>query len=194
MDVLERAEFKRNTAHRIMADLNLPDLWKTVGDPILVGAVAYHLVVNPDIDMEIYCDEPNVESGFEVLKNLAIHPNVTKARFSNHLDGPDQGLYFQIRYKNDDGEVWKLDMWLLAHDHPGPCARDLVEPLKNALDDAKRKTILTFKEEAIKNGIKIPSIQIYEAVMDHNIQNFNELMRWHEKQPQGLTTWKPKSP
>ncbi|WP_236575623.1 hypothetical protein [Paenibacillus sp. USDA918EY] len=144
--------------------------------------------------MEIYCDEPNVESGFEVLKNLAIHPNVTKARFSNHLDGPDQGLYFQIRYKNDDGEVWKLDMWLLAHDHPGPCARDLVEPLKNALDDAKRKTILTFKEEAIKNGIKIPSIQIYEAVMDHNIQNFNELMRWHEKQPQGLTTWKPKSP
>jgi hypothetical protein len=68
-----------------------------------------------------------------------------KVRFSNELGPPHHGLYWQLRYRDPGspaGEVWKIDMWLLGHDCPGPVARDLVEPLRNALTREQRATIL----------------------------------------------------
>ncbi|OAB45316.1 hypothetical protein [Paenibacillus glacialis] len=78
-------------------------------------------------------------AGFTVLENLAKNSNVIGARYANHLDGEDQGIYYQIKYKNHDGIVWKVDMWLMGHDHPGPCARDLVGPLQRVLNDQTRE-------------------------------------------------------
>lgn len=192
MDVLERAEQRKTNAVSILAELDILNLWHSVGTPIIVGGLAYNLVVNPDIDIEIYCVEPDIKSGMAILASLAIHPNVTHAKYSNHLDGPDQGLYYQIQYKDDKSEVWKIDMWLMGHDHPGPCARDLVKPLVAALDDAKRRMILNLKEKVNESNLKVASIKIYQAVVDHNIEDFNEFMTWYESQSQSLTFWKPR--
>jgi hypothetical protein len=104
----------------------------------------------------------------------------------------DQGLYFQIKYKDYEGEVWKIDMWLMAHDHPGPCAMDLVKPLVAVLDESKRRMILNLKEKAKEGNLKVASIKIYEAVIDYNIENLDEFMTWYESQSQGLTFWKPR--
>lgn len=191
MDVLERAQQRKTNGESILADLDLLNLWRLVGTPNIVGGLAYNLVVNPDIDIEIYCDEPDIKSGMEILASLAINPNVTHAKYSNHLDGPDQGLYFQIKYKDYEGEVWKIDMWLMAHDHPGPCAMDLVKPLVAVLDESKRRMILNLKEKAKEGNLKVASIKIYEAVIDYNIENLDEFMTWYESQSQGLTFWKP---
>ncbi|MNW43442.1 hypothetical protein D3C74_206400 [compost metagenome] len=108
------------------------------------------------------------------------------------MDGPDQGLYYQIKYKDDTGEVWKIDMWLMALDHPGPCAKDLVKPLVAVLDDAKRRMILHLKEKVKEGNLNVASIKIYQAVVDHNIEDFNEFITWYESQSQGLTFWKPR--
>ncbi|WP_339293162.1 hypothetical protein MKY48_13610 [Paenibacillus sp. FSL W8-0187] len=192
MDVLERAQQRKTNGESILADLDLLNLWRSVGTPIIVGGLAYNLVVNPDIDIEIYCDEPDIKSGMAILASLAINPNVTHAKYSNHLDGPDQGLYFQIKYKDYEGEVWKIDMWLMAHDHPGPCAMDLVKPLVAVLDESKRRMILNLKEKAKEGNLKVASIKIYEAVIDYNIENLDEFLTWYESQSQGLTFWKPR--
>lgn len=192
MDVLERAEQRKINAESVLTELDILNLWRSVGTPIIVGGLAYNLVVNPDIDIEVYCVELDIKSGMAILASLAIHPNVTHAKYSNHLDGPDQGLYYQIKYKADTGEVWKIDMWLMAHDHPGPCARDLVKPLVAVLDDAKRRMILHLKEKVKESNLKVASIKIYQAVVDHNIEDFNEFITWYESEPQGLTFWKPR--
>jgi hypothetical protein len=88
MDVLDRAQQRKTNGESILADLDLLNLWRLVGTPNIVGGLAYNLVVNPDIDIEIYCDEPDIKSGMEILASLAINPNVTHAKYSNHLDGP----------------------------------------------------------------------------------------------------------
>ncbi|NGQ96880.1 hypothetical protein G3578_17075 [Brevibacillus sp. SYP-B805] len=189
---LQRAQERLNRARKIMADLGLLERWAEVGRPLLVGAVAYGLVVNPDIDMEIYCEDPTPEAGFRVIGKLAQHPNVTDARFSNQLNGPDRGLYFQLKYKCKDGEGWKIDMWLLPEDHPGPCARDLVEPLNAALTEETREAILAIKEDMQKTGYVASSIRIYEAVVDGGVRTPEAFYRWHEgNRPNGLTFWKP---
>jgi len=193
MSIVQQAAMNLQTAHQIMEELNLLDLWRVVGEPILVGAVAYNLVISPDIDLEIYCDQPEVMAGFSVIEKCVRNPNVIGARYSNHLNREDKGIYFQIKYKNHDDTVWKVDMWLMAYDHPGPCARDLVEPLLQVLDDETREAILLIKEEVRRKlSVNVASIHIYEAVIDYNVRNYEEFIVWHEKlQPQGLTLWKP---
>ncbi len=92
-DALARAAQRLQVAYDILDRLQLFERWRPFGNPILVGAVAYELVVAPDIDMEIYCDEPRIEDGFTVLRACALQPGTRQARFANELDGPDLGLY-----------------------------------------------------------------------------------------------------
>jgi hypothetical protein len=145
IDVLDRAEQRLHMAHEILTQLQLFERWRIFGTPVLVGAVAYGLAMAPDIDMEIYCDVPRIEHGFVVLQDCALHPNVRKAHFGNYLDEADEGLYWRLIYRTDDGIDWKIDMWSLRRDHPGPCAAQLVEPLRQALTPETRRAILELK-------------------------------------------------
>ena len=147
-----REAARQRQAAEILAALGVMERWATVGAPKLVGAAACGLMVASDIDIEIYSPSPSVEAGFGVVGELARQPGVWKVRFSNELDGPDQGLYWQLRYRAKHNDVWKIDMWLLAHDHPGPRSDDLVEAMKRALTTETRIAILTIKEALIEAG------------------------------------------
>jgi hypothetical protein len=162
-----------------------------VGTPKLVGAAAYGLMVALDIDIEIYCNAPTVEAGFRIVSEVATRPGVWKVRFSNELEGPDQGLYWQLRYRADENEIWKIDMWLLAHDHPGPRSVDLVRAMNTALTDDTTSAIVAIKE-ALLDQPDVHSIEIYEAVLDGGVRSVDEFLGWQtHRKPAGLTFWLP---
>jgi hypothetical protein len=189
---IRQAEQRFVQAMAILEDLKLLERWGRVGTPCIVGAMSYGLQVAPDIDLEIFCQRPTVEAGFQVLAEVAAHPRVRKVRFANELDGPDQGLYFQVRYRHESGEEWKLDMWLLAHDHPGPLSRDMVTPMRRALTDETREAILALKEWVLAGGHPYTSIRIYQAVLEGGVRTPADFLAWFERvKPSGLTTWRP---
>ena len=189
--VLEREAERQRKAGEILSALRLMDRWTGVGRPRLVGAAAYGLMVAPDIDIEIYCPEPRVQVGFSVLGDMAVEPGVWKVRFSNELDGSDQGLYWQIRYRAGDGEVWKIDMWLLGDDHGGPRSADLVEAMRRALTEETRRAILTIKE-AVLGRQDVHSIDVYRAVLDDGVRSVGDFLSWHARDASvGLTFWRP---
>jgi len=192
--VLSRAADRLRIAQYILADLQLIERWRTFGKPIVVGAVAYGLVVAPDIDIEIFCDEPKIRDGFAVLRDCALHPRIRKARFVNELDGPDQGLYWQLRYQHRNGQEWKIDMWSMQHSHPGPCSAALVEPMKQSLTDETRQAILELKEQTLLDvTLHCGSIHIYRAVLDDSIRSVEQFRMWLERNPAtGLVAWTPK--
>ncbi|MFZ5826246.1 MAG: hypothetical protein ACOY94_18275 [Bacillota bacterium] len=190
---IRRAEERFVQSMSILEDLRLLERWSRVGTPCIVGAMAYGLQVAPDIDLEVFADRPTVQAGFGVLAEVAPHPRVRKVRFANELDGPDQGLYFQLRYRHQSGEEWKLDMWLVAHDHPGPLSRDLVTPMRRALTDERREAILAIKEQVRAKALSYPSIDIYRAVLEGGARSLEDFQAWHDRiRPSGLTTWRPK--
>jgi hypothetical protein len=193
IDILDQAEKQLRMAHEILTRLQLFERWQVFGTPVLVGAVAYGLAMAPDIDMEIYCDVPRIEDGFVVLRDCVLHPNVHKARFGNYLNEADEGLYWRLIYRTDDGTDWKIDMWSLRRDHPGPCAAQLVEPLRQALTPETRRAILELKalvqDELAPHH---PSIDIYRAVIDGGVRTSAQLESWLERHPRDfLTFWKP---
>lgn len=109
-DPMTRSADRLQSARSILAELRLMERWAVYGTPIFVGAVAYEMVVALDIDIEVYCDEPRIEDGFEILRDCALLPRVKKTRFANELHGPDQGLYWQLRVLHDDGQLWKVEL------------------------------------------------------------------------------------
>ena len=111
-----------------------------------------------------------------MLAELAEHPRVTKARFTNALATEDQGLYWQLRGRDDEGDEWKVDVWTLAHDHPGPLSTSLVAAMRSALDPARRRCILTLKEARAAGETRaVASIDIYRAVLDRGVTTPDEL-------------------
>ncbi|HYG56741.1 MAG TPA: hypothetical protein VD902_01545 [Symbiobacteriaceae bacterium] len=189
---MARAAARLDAARRIMTELRLADHWGRFGQPCVVGAVAHELVVHPDIDMEIYMDQVRIADGFWVLEAWARHPRVTHCRFANHLDGPDQGLYWQVRFRDEQDVEWKVDMWSVAHDHPGPWGRALVAPLRRALTDETREAILLIKEALLDRHGEFPSLWIYRAVVEGGVRTTEEFLRWFAREYEpGLSSWVP---
>lgn len=189
---LKHANKRSEIAGEILQELRLLNGLSKIGSPIVVGAAAFGLIVNPDIDIEVYCNEPRAEDGFVMLAEISKNPNVKEIKFKNCLDTADQGLYFQIRYLHSD-VYWKIDIWLLAKNHPGPTARDFLNPMLAVLTEETRGAIIEIKEELIQSGEKYPSIYIYQAVLDSNARRLEDFYRWYEinNKPNGLTNWIP---
>jgi len=189
----ERAAKRLDISNEILHELQLLNRLAGIGSPVVVGAAACGLIVNPDIDIEIYCTEPNAEDGFMLLAEISKHPKVKEIKFKNAMDTADQGLYFQIRYLHSD-VLWKIDMWLLANNHPGPTARDFLNPMLNTLTETTRLAIIEIKEELLLRGEKYPSIYIYQSVLDGDARSLEDFYNWYEtnNKPTGLTTWVPK--
>jgi len=192
MNVIEAQHQRQQTAARILDTLDLERLWSRFGRPTLVGAMSYDLMVAPDIDMEIFHNgAPPIDQGFEVMAACARHQMVREVRFSNHLDGADEGIYWQLRVAAGD-EDWKIDMWLLREGHPGPLSSWLTEPMRAALTDETRRAILTIKQAEAGNPDRCGSIHIYRAVLQDGVRTPDEFRRWQGRHDTtALTDWLP---
>ena len=174
----------------ILQDLSLVTRWAAHGTVHLVGSVALGLVVEPDIDLEIYSPAPDIGKGFTVLAPLAALPDVRRARFTNTLGTADPGLYFQLQYERGD-QTWKIDMWYLAEDYPGPRSCKLTGPLLCALTPETRDRILAIKEAARERDEQVQGIRVYQAVLDGGITDYAGFQAWAASTPGGLSHWSP---
>lgn len=193
MDLLERAARTRQQAAAILDDLGLLEKWRRFGRPVLVGAVSFDLAVAPDIDMEVYCPELRIEHGFQVLAECALNPRVMAAQFLNALSSPDKALYWQLRYRTDDGTEWKIDMWSAPKDYDLPRGEDFVQPMKDSLTDETRAAILALKEARAEDRLPtFLSVDLYRAVLDGGVRNVSQMQQWLQLNQVGvLTAWKP---
>lgn len=192
MDILQRAIHRRKKADEILEELKLLERWAEIGDAYLVGAASYNLIVNPDIDIETFCEAPSAHAVFNFLTTLSSNPNVIEIKYHNYMDSSFNGLYFKLLYRYDLLNIWNIDMWLFPSNHKGPLSRDLVQVMSEVLTDEKRKRILAIKEDLVKQQVKYPSILVYQAVIDNKIQNTNKFLDWVKSQESDkLTTWKP---
>jgi hypothetical protein len=177
----------------ILRDLGLISRWAAHGEVHLVGSVALDLVVEPDIDLEIYSAVPDIGQGFTVLASLAALPGIRRARFTNTLDTADPGLYFQLQYERG-GQTWKIDMWYLAEDYPGPRGHELVGPLLAALTPVTRDRILAVKEAAREQDEQVQGIRVYQAVLEGGIADYAGFQAWAAHCPGGPSHWSPRPP
>ena len=192
--ILRRAAERTQRAFEVIEKLDLLERWSRCGRPSLVGSVTFGLVVRRDIDLNITSKEPTIESGFGVISEIATLSGVLKVRYSNCLERIDQGLYWQIQYQDQYGDVWTVDNWLLCEDHPhtGLCGL-LVERMPKALSTHQREVILRIKETVQKTEIKSRGIDIYQAVMEAGVRSPHEFTLWLQDSKRcEISEWLPR--
>lgn len=192
IDLVRRADQRRRRALVVIEELGLMERWSRYGKPVMVGAVRIGLVVDLDIDIEVYSQCPRIDDGFKVMSKLALLPGVWKVRFSNELEGPDQGLYWQIRHRDGLGDVWKIDTWLVGEDHPDAHHSErFADAMEKALTDETRTAILGIKE-ALLGRTEVRGVDVYKAVLRDGVRSPEEFIRWTSDESQSVTThWLP---
>ncbi|MDM5248195.1 hypothetical protein [Lysinibacillus sp. G4S2] len=192
MELLKRAQERKETALTILNELELLEKWNKIGQAYVVGATAYDLLVDPDIDIETFSVSPNATEAMSILSDLTSNPKVLELKYRNYLESPFNGYYFKIQYKHTPLEIWNIDMWLFSETRNGPLSRDLISLMNDSLTIDSRKVILKIKEELLKKSIILPSIYVYEAVLDYDTQCTEDFLDWMKQQDvEQQTNWRP---
>ncbi|KOS64433.1 hypothetical protein FJQ98_12275 [Lysinibacillus agricola] len=160
-----------------------------IGQAHVVGATAYDLLVDHDIDIETF----SAAEAMLILSDLTSNPKVLELKYRNYLETPFNGYYFKIQYQHAaPSEIWNIDMWLFSETRNGPLSRDLVSFMNNSLTIDNRKYMLKIKEELLKKSIILPSIYVYQAVLDNDIRSTEAFLNWIEQQDvDNQTNWRP---
>jgi len=143
----------------------------------------FGLMRHPNLDLEIYTEAPQVAEGFAVVGELAQVPGVVQVQYFNAMDTADQGLYWRVDYRDERGDIWDIDNWLVAHDHPNAGLADgLASALEAKLTPAQRLAILTIKD-AQDPDHKARGVDIYKAVLVGGVATPQEFEYWRSANP-----------
>jgi hypothetical protein len=143
MDLIARASELQKQAHDVIRQLQLRERWSQIGKVTFSGSSRFGLMVAPNIDMEVYADAPRPSAGFQVIAGIADVHGVTRVRFKNQLDDPeDPGLYWYTQYRDGLGQDWSIDTWLVPRDHPFAMSPTrFAEAMRNKLDDRSHRDL-----------------------------------------------------
>ena len=190
--LLQKAGELKERGWEVVRRLGLLERWSRVGKPVLVGSLRFGLMCRHNLDLEIYAERPQVADGFAVVGELAQQPGVLRVQYFNALDTPDQGLYWRVDYKDEQGDIWDIDNWLVAHDHPNAGLADgLATALEAKLTPAQRLAILTIKDAQDRTN-KARGVDIYKAVLTGGVATPQEFEYWRLANPPAeIELWRP---
>ena len=194
MDLLARASELQEQADDVIRQLQLRERWSQIGNVTFSGSSRFGLMVTPNIDMEVYTDQPRPSAGFQVIASIAEVPGVRRVRFKNQLDDlEDPGLLWWIQYRDHLGQDWSIDTWFVPTDHPFAVSPSrFAEAMCEKLDDPSRRTILQIKHEIRCRDLDTRSIEIYKAVLRDGVGTYEQFERWlAEHPPKKLEDWIP---
>jgi hypothetical protein len=184
-ELLSRQAALQAEADAVVADLDLLALLGQFGRPVRVGSSVLGLMVVRDIDVTTLCPSLDPVVLFEAARPLVSHPRVRELTFRNDTGHwntsphyPD-GIYWLVRYVADSGAAWTLDLWFIPE---GTTQWDIehVASLPPRLTSETRAAILRIKaaRPAPVAPARIPSYEIYVAVLDHGVRTPDEFI-WH---------------
>ena len=191
-DLLATQKQLQAEADAVVGALGLVNELAKLGQPTRVGSSALGLMVRRDIDITVSCERLDdvTLAGFAQLGARLMQRTdlVVGVRFRNDAGSwnaepqnyPD-GLYLGLTVRTAAGANWTFDIWLVDQPERQPDLAHL-RTLLPRLTDADRVVILTIKH-VLAGGDpaeqKIPSALVYEAVMDHGVQDVEGFRGWY---------------
>ncbi|MEO8685813.1 MAG: hypothetical protein ABI414_13355 [Devosia sp.] len=186
---------------RLVELLHLDTVLADIGQPVRVGSSALGLMVRRDIDITIICASlgPDTLARFAAVgaRLMGMDRHVLAVRFRNDA-GPwnadpaayPDGLYLGLSVRAQDRHDWTLDIWAVDQPARQPDLNHL-RTIPPRLTDRHRQIILTLKHalSTRPKGVDVPqSAQVYEAVLDHGVQDLQQLQAWFIGMAQKLPT------
>ncbi|MBO5038686.1 MAG: phosphoglycerate mutase family protein [Alphaproteobacteria bacterium] len=187
-----QSEMQLQKAQKIIQSLNIVRVWGNIGAIVnQVGSVKLGLLAkHRDIDFHIYTDELNVKDSFAVISELCANPHVKKCEFTNLADTEENCFEWHLFYEDEQNELWQIDMIQIKRgsQYDGYFENVAVQILKQ-MTAMQKEIVLKLKYET-PDDVKISGIEYYKAVIQDNVQTYEELLRWRAgHQFNGIIEW-----
>lgn len=185
MDIFELAQQNQQAAWKILDNSGIVQAWERIGATVhLVGSLKSGLLAKSrDIDMHIYTDKLDIAESFSVMQELAKRLSFKEIQYKNSIHTEEECIEWHVWYEDADMNLWKFDM---IHIRKGSKYDGVVERVTDAITSRLtpeiRETILQIKFD-VPNGMLIPGIEIYHAVFEGGVRNYEELEVWRKSNP-----------
>lgn len=192
INYLEKAMQLQKQASKVIEDLRIIRLWGLVGKTVLVGSASFGLMATPNLDFEVYVEEPDIRIGFDTVREFASISGVKQIQFLNCMGTSDPGLYWRIDYQDQQGIMWDIDNWLVPFSHPhAGMAENFAKAMQQVLTDETRQIILEIKSQSLPQN-KIRGIDVYKAVLSGGVRDREQFVKWIASNPSvEMETWQP---
>lgn len=192
VDLLKSAQQLQKEAFDVLNELKIFSKLTKIGNPKLIGSVKNGLMVWRDIDLEVYVRKYNLNSCLNLINELVSYKNIiafglydfTASKISK---SGFMGIYMYFLFKDKMDYEWKIDIWLLDFI---PKPRSFEKFIDNATDEQKR-VILSIKEKMHRTPLYkkyVISIDIYKAVLEGGVKNFNDFKSYMLKEGRLINT------
>lgn len=177
----------RAEASDILDRCGLRALIKEYAPVHVMGSHHLKLMVWRDLDLAMDAPDITIAQFFELGTRITELVNPWKMFFTDnraHDSGRyPKGLYWGIRLGDLNSGAWKIDLWAF---NSADCAARIQQrdALMNRLTPANRVPILAIKSDIWNNPQyrdTVTSQDVYDAVLDHDIQTTDEFLKYIEK-------------
>ena len=162
---------------------DLPVLLIDHGRIVFSGSYAYDTMMSPDIDLHLLPNVFSRQSAVKVLEAL-IHQDWwntyafgdwVQERFRVTVGGRAPRGYLLKLGVTFEGSHWNVDAWVLDHRR---YAGDLWAPRMATITEEQRLAILRLKRARAVGALQSPGVDIYEAVVDHEVATPEAFLAW----------------
>lgn len=189
---LEKSQKNQKRAWEVVRKSRLVPLWEGISAKVnlvgslKIGVLAKHL----DIDFHIYTKELNLGLSFDVIAQIAENLNAKSCQFINSAQTEESCFEWHLTCTDSDNQLWQIDIIQIKEGskYDGHFEK-IAETIKTQMTDAQKQTILKLKFETPEN-IKISGIEYYKAVLQDNVQTFEQLLDWKKVHKfSGIIEW-----
>ncbi|GAA1345065.1 hypothetical protein [Arthrobacter roseus] len=184
---MEQAILQGRAMH-LRDQLGIDEELRRLGEPMLTGSAALHVMVARDIDVIIAVPRLDAETRGAVVAigaRLSVRPDVREVIFRNDTGKwnteptyPD-GLYLRLECTDERGELWTMDLWFVDEPARQPDIQHL-ESIGAWITPVTQAHILAIKRATLgirDDGSRLPSYDVYKAVLDEGIRTPEEFAR-----------------
>lgn len=196
MENLENiAESNLQKAFEIIRELKIEKIYEELNSTCnLVGSVKTGLLMSHlDIDFHVYSDEFSVEKSFNAIAKISQNPKIKEVFYKNLLEEDNMCLEWHLLYEEVPERIWTIDIMHIKNEslYAGVIER-VTEKISSVLTEKMKQTILKIKWESERHKEKIFGIDIYQAVIEENIDTFQDFQIWKQnKKDVGISLWEP---
>jgi len=177
-DAFIYSEKMKSEADEILSDTGLINILTPFGVPHIIGSYAMDLMYNPDIDIVVEADNLRVAS-INALSALVKKRDFEKIEYGDFIKFPrgnrPNGYILVLRTTRGDVR-WEIEIWFLSR---ATKEENDVSQVRALLTPESKRAILEFKKQISERNISkhtISSADIYRAVLENNIVNFDEFI------------------
>lgn len=174
----EQSQQIKAEANKLLELLNLPEIFRSIGEVKIVGSYAHDLMTNKDIDLLVVSDQLDKDAFYDVGKQMMQTVSTISMKFEDRVIDASvhvpPGYYWGIATE----DRWKFDIWHVKPNELESYAKDKAE-MFDKVDDVKRELILELKFSPDYKK-KYDSMDVYRGILIKEIGSVAEFLEWVE--------------